>query len=334
MRPRRSSSFSSGSSTSKRSRKNSPSRPSTVTALPSASTMRPPGLGFLLTPSCARASCVPVTRSIRISTAPPLSLCPNKRAGSTRVSLNTSKSPGRSSRASSVNRRSAKRCVAASTTSRRLAERSGNGACAINSGGRSKWKSDFFKAGIREWLGAGMGNRESGMVRAKSVSRTVRSAAPGFDRRCCGSRFRFPSCYDHPFCRASRYASMRLPTPSLPAAPSPGCRSPRASGARTDCAPIRVVRCAPVWPLAAMRCHSTRRVKIGNSPAAAADSSIAAPSGGATAPAFLGATLLWPPARPQKQASCTARDAGHAHNPMSKCRTGYPRAERCGKLTT
>ncbi len=149
MRPTRSSNFSSGSSVSKRSRKNSPSRPNTVTAVPSSSTMRPPDFGFLLTPSCARASCVPVTRSIRISTLPPLSLCPNKRAGSTRVSLKTSRSPVRSSSARSVKWRSSNRCAAASTTNNRLAERVGNGTCAISSGGRSKWKSDLFKSRMR-----------------------------------------------------------------------------------------------------------------------------------------------------------------------------------------
>ena len=36
----------------------------------------------------------PTTRSIRISTLPPVSLRPNRRAFITRVSLNTSRSPG------------------------------------------------------------------------------------------------------------------------------------------------------------------------------------------------------------------------------------------------
>ena len=62
---------------------------------------------------------------------------------------------GRRSSTRSVKRRSSSRSRAASTTSRRLAERSASGACAISSGGRSKWKSDFFKSrdsgfGIRD----------------------------------------------------------------------------------------------------------------------------------------------------------------------------------------
>ena len=107
--------------------------------------MRAPSFGFLLTPSCTVASCAPVTRSIRISTAPPLSLRPYRRAGNTRVSLNTSRSPGRRKWGSSRNNRSSRVAAATSSSSRRLAERSGSGAWAINSCGRSKSKSDFFK---------------------------------------------------------------------------------------------------------------------------------------------------------------------------------------------
>ena len=53
------------------------------------------------------ASCAPARARSRISTAPPLSLRPNRRTGSTRVSLNTSRSPGRRYSTRSVKRRSA-----------------------------------------------------------------------------------------------------------------------------------------------------------------------------------------------------------------------------------
>src|SRR6185312_7827551 len=156
--PSFSNSFSSGSGASKCSRKKPSSRPSTTAWLPSASSIRPPSFGFLLTPSCTVASCAPVTRSIRISTAPPVSLRPCSRAGSTRVSLNTSKSPGRSISGSSRNMRSCREGACTSSSSMRLAERSSNGACAISSGGSSKSKSDFFKgypANARQRTGNG-----------------------------------------------------------------------------------------------------------------------------------------------------------------------------------
>src|SRR3546814_10729714 len=58
--------------------------------------MRLPAFGDLLAPTCASASLPGSRRSTRISTRPPLSLRPCRRAGITRVSLNTSRSPGRS----------------------------------------------------------------------------------------------------------------------------------------------------------------------------------------------------------------------------------------------
>ncbi len=189
--PSFSSSFSSGSGASKCSRKKPSSRPSTTAWLPSASSIRPPSFGFLLTPSCTMASCAPVTRSIRISTVPPVLLRPYNRAGSTRVSLNTSRSPGRRKLGSSRNMRSCRDCAGTSSNSSRLAERSGSGACAISSGGSSKSKSDFFKG--------------------DSASRRKRDIIP---QRACSGAVR----YSQPFCRASRYASMRLATPSLPMA--------------------------------------------------------------------------------------------------------------------
>src|SRR4249919_867682 len=109
--------------------------------------MREFALGDLLAPICARTSVSPVMRSSRISTRPPLSLAPYRRAGTTRVSLNTSRSPARSSPGKSRMPRSSKGAGAGGTTSNRLAERSGSGSCAISSGGSSKWKSDFFMRG-------------------------------------------------------------------------------------------------------------------------------------------------------------------------------------------
>ena len=81
-------------------------------------------------------------RSISSSTRPPVALVPNSRAGMTRVSLNTSRSPGCSSDGRSRTPMSANSPLesAASpggTSSRRLAERSGSGACAISSSGSS-----------------------------------------------------------------------------------------------------------------------------------------------------------------------------------------------------
>src|SRR4249919_3250947 len=109
--------------------------------------MREFALGDLLAPICARTSVSPVMRSSRISTRPPLSLAPYRRAGTTRVSLNTSRSPARRKSGSSRIAWSSKGAGAGGTTSSRLAERSGKGSCAISSGGRSKWKSDFFMRG-------------------------------------------------------------------------------------------------------------------------------------------------------------------------------------------
>jgi hypothetical protein len=52
---------------------------------------------------CTSARCSSSTRSTSNSIRPPLALRPNKRAGITRVSLNTSRSPGRSSSGNSRN---------------------------------------------------------------------------------------------------------------------------------------------------------------------------------------------------------------------------------------
>ena len=77
----------------------------------------------------------------RISTAPPVALRPCSRAGSTRVSLRTSRSPGASSPARSRNARSASVPLAPSSASSRLPPRTAGGVWAISSGGSSKRKS-------------------------------------------------------------------------------------------------------------------------------------------------------------------------------------------------
>jgi hypothetical protein len=66
-----------------------------------------------------------------------VALLPNSRAGITRVSLNTSRSPGCNSDGKSRTPRSANAASPGGTSSRRLAERSGNGACAISACGSS-----------------------------------------------------------------------------------------------------------------------------------------------------------------------------------------------------
>jgi hypothetical protein len=73
--------------------KNGSTRSPTVTSNASASRSVVPAPGDLLAPICASAVCVPVTRSISTSTLPPLAFWPKKRAFSTLVSLNTSRSP-------------------------------------------------------------------------------------------------------------------------------------------------------------------------------------------------------------------------------------------------
>jgi len=102
-----------------------------------SSAMRLPAFGDLLAPTCASASLPGSRRSTRISTRPPLSLRPCRRAGITRVSLNTSRSPGCRRPGRSAMPRSANGAGAGGTTSMRLAERSGSGACAISPAGNS-----------------------------------------------------------------------------------------------------------------------------------------------------------------------------------------------------
>ncbi len=80
----------------------------------------------------------PSTRSSSSSTRPPLGVrVPARRAGSTRVSFKTSKSPARRRSGRSAKRRSSIAPLAPSSTSSRLALRSASGVCAISSRGRS-----------------------------------------------------------------------------------------------------------------------------------------------------------------------------------------------------
>ena len=53
------------------------------------------GFGDLLERTCASTLRLPVTRSTRISSLPPVAFWPNSRAGMTRVLLKTIRSPGR-----------------------------------------------------------------------------------------------------------------------------------------------------------------------------------------------------------------------------------------------
>ena len=150
-----------------------------------------------LSASCSRrvapcASCAPVTRSIRISTAPPVSLRPYRRAGSTRVSLNTSRSP-----ATQELGQIAEHAVLARTLRPRRAAAGG-------------WPSARPAAPARSV-------RAADRNRNRTSSRETRPA--------CGNSPLSRSTpdpvrvlYSQPFCRASRYASMRLATPSLPIA--------------------------------------------------------------------------------------------------------------------
>ena len=71
--------------------------------------MTTPGRMGLLARICTQARRSPTARSRKISTRPPEGLVPNSRAATTRVSLKTSRSCGRSSEGRSVNWRSATR---------------------------------------------------------------------------------------------------------------------------------------------------------------------------------------------------------------------------------
>ena len=127
--------------------KNSPSRPRHSRASPDSSSSRPPALGDLLARTWARTRSGPSNRSTRISTRPPLALWPNSRARITRVSLKTSRSPGRSKAGRSAKWRSVTPLPGPSRHSSRLAPRRASGRWAMRSGGRWKWKSERFMAG-------------------------------------------------------------------------------------------------------------------------------------------------------------------------------------------
>ena len=114
-------------------------RPTTSASTPPGSRSRPPIFGGWLARSWNSAVSAPVTRSSRSSTRPPVDLVAATRDLITRVSLNTMRSPARTSEGRSVNARSRRRPP--STCSRRLPVRSADGAWATSSGGRSKSKS-------------------------------------------------------------------------------------------------------------------------------------------------------------------------------------------------
>ena len=124
-------------------------RPSSVAVKPPSICSTAPAAGFLLTFICAATSWPESasgdsTRSINNSSRPPLAFCPYSRALTTLVSLNTSTSPGSSRLGKSVNRRSTKAVVRAS--SKREPLRSKGGCWAMSSGGRTKSKSLRVKA--------------------------------------------------------------------------------------------------------------------------------------------------------------------------------------------
>ncbi len=84
--------------------------------------------------------------------------CAYKRAGMTRLSLRTSRSPGLNSEGKSAKFASRRAPVARFMTSMRLRPRSAGGCCAINSGGSSKSKSSTRRAlmaspRLRVWAG-------------------------------------------------------------------------------------------------------------------------------------------------------------------------------------
>ncbi|KAF4277039.1 hypothetical protein CNMCM8686_001561 [Aspergillus fumigatus] len=95
-----------------------------------------PAPGDLLARTCASARSVSVMRSTSTSTLPPVILWPARRALMTRVSLNTSRSPGRNSPSRSANWRSCS-WLAPSRCSSRLPVRWAAGVCAMSSGGSS-----------------------------------------------------------------------------------------------------------------------------------------------------------------------------------------------------
>ncbi|RMS05235.1 hypothetical protein ALP75_200581 [Pseudomonas syringae pv. actinidiae] len=95
---------SNGSTSSAKRNSNSASCRATISASPPPSIrIDEPGLGDLLARTCASTRWPSSTRSTRISSLPPEAFCPNKRAGMTRVLLNTIKSPERKCSSKSVN---------------------------------------------------------------------------------------------------------------------------------------------------------------------------------------------------------------------------------------
>ena len=110
--------------------------------------------------------------SSRHSTAPPLGTrWPSSRAGNTRVSLTTSRSPARRKRGRSRIRASRHRAAARSSTSSRDSPR-GAASCAINSSGR--WKS---KSGYQHGMDVTEVRRRLRHARSASAARNRRSAA-------------------------------------------------------------------------------------------------------------------------------------------------------------
>src|SRR5690349_13274001 len=86
-----------------------------------------------------------VVNDTRVFPARPLGpRCPSSRAGNTRVSLTTSRSPGSSSAGSSSIRWCDTAPVPRASTSSRDVPRAGGGSCAISSGGSSKSNSETF----------------------------------------------------------------------------------------------------------------------------------------------------------------------------------------------
>ena len=120
----------------------SSSRPSTIAVTRSSSSNELPGRGVLLARTCASTRPGPVIRSTSTSTLPPLSRRPSRRAGITRVSLKTTRSPASTSSGNRLNMQSSTASAAAAMHSRRLSLRPGAGCVATSSGGRSKLKSE------------------------------------------------------------------------------------------------------------------------------------------------------------------------------------------------
>src|SRR6266699_5783386 len=166
----------------KRTRRKPPPRTSTIsTALSSPNVTRRPGLS--LPPGCPIASHVPSVseRTSRISVVFPDSRFPWSLAGITRDVLSTSTSPTGIRSAMSLNCRCVMVPVARSSTSKRLAARSGRGSWAMRSAGRSYSKSEARSGIENRWLLGALGWCETevavGRGRGAAAARRTREEA-------------------------------------------------------------------------------------------------------------------------------------------------------------